>query len=103
MFVFCDCCVFGRWRCLRRAGHLFRGVLLSVCVCVCMCVCVPVCLIVCHVETSRVRQPRPVLYCYTTEKEFFFPDEQFVVTDFIQVELIVVCLEPFSFLFYHCS
>jgi hypothetical protein len=44
-------------------------------------VCVSVCLIVCHVETSRVRQSRPVLYRYTTEKEFFFPDEELSVLD----------------------
>jgi len=41
-------------------------------VCVPNCVCVSPPPIVCHVETSRVRQPRPVLYCYTTEKECFF-------------------------------
>jgi len=53
----------------------------SNCVCVCACVCVRARLIVCHVETSRVRQSRPVLYCYTTEKECFFPDEEQSVLD----------------------
>lgn len=51
-------------------------------VCASNCVCVCVCLIVCHVETSRVRQPRPVLYCYTTEKDFFSDEEQSVLDRF---------------------
>jgi hypothetical protein len=46
-----------------------------------VCVCVRACLIVCHVEKSRVRQPRLVLYCYTTNKYFFFRDEKQSVLD----------------------
>jgi hypothetical protein len=36
MAICCECCVFVRWRSLRRADHSYRGVLLTV---VCLCVC----------------------------------------------------------------
>jgi len=47
MLVQCASFVLRRYRHLRRADHLYRGVLPGVCVCVC--------LIVCDLEISRIR------------------------------------------------
>jgi hypothetical protein len=60
MFVSCVC-VLCRQRSLRRADHLFRGVIPCVCVCVC----------VCDIETSTTRRPGSELGSCSTERNLY--------------------------------
>jgi hypothetical protein len=58
--VFLVCCVVtGFWNELITSSEECYRVSVCLIACVCMYVCVCVCVCVCHLETSKVRQPKP--------------------------------------------